>query len=147
MADSFQRIQAANIAGQARPPRFIQSQLRKLHDALVTSSKDICQAIANDSGHTAAETQVEFFLAIKSVKDHYNEFDFQTELDVEYAVANGKNSPERASPVGIVYIVPSQYTLLYSVVSPLAAAIAAGNCVILEVSLIHSCTAVHKLTK
>jgi acyl-CoA reductase-like NAD-dependent aldehyde dehydrogenase len=132
MSSSIQRIQSANIAGQARTPRFIQDQLRKLHDALAKNSKQICQAIVNDSSHTTAEAGVEFFLALTSVKEQYDGVDFHKELGEEYNIANEKDAASRKVPAGIVYIIPSQYTLFYSLIAPLSAAIAAGNCVIAE---------------
>jgi len=140
MSSLIQRIQSANIAGQARTPRFIQDQLRKLHDALVENFKDICQAIVNDSSHTTAEAGVEFFLALTAVKDQYSDIDFHKEIDEEYNIANEKDAASRKVPAGIVYIIPSQYTLFYSLIAPLSAAIAAGNCVIAEVnrSLYHN---------
>lgn len=49
--------------------------------------------------------------------------------------------PLNSVPAGIVYIEPTSHTMFYSVVVPVASALAAGNCVILLVSTVSICTA------
>ena len=132
---SLKRIQAANIDGRARSPGFIQGQLKGLHDSLVENLRDLCQGIQTDTSHSHSEIAIEYFLALNDIKEHYKEINFEDLLAEEYLVANGKASPFRRTAAGIVYITPTSHTLLYSVIAPLSAAIAAGNCVILEVSL------------
>ena len=69
------------------------------------------------------------------MKTEYSSIDVDKSLEDEYNLAKGKDFPNRREAVGIVYIKPTQYTLLYSVVASLATAIATGNCVVLEVRL------------
>lgn len=134
MSSSIGRIQLSNIDGRARTPRFIQNQLHALHTSLLQNAPEIRQAIVASSHHTAAEVGVEFYLAVSTVKDQYTSINFDRILEEEYSVANGKDVPERRVAAGIVYIVPASHTLFYSTIAPLAAAIAAGNCVVLELS-------------
>jgi acyl-CoA reductase-like NAD-dependent aldehyde dehydrogenase len=134
MSDLITRVQAANIDGRARSPRFIQEQLRCLHDILVKNFRDIHQAISIDTGNSSAEVGIEYYLSLASLKAQYRSINPSQILDEEYSLAKGKDAPARRIAVGIVYIVPSAYSLFYSVITSLSAAIAAGNCVIIEVS-------------
>jgi acyl-CoA reductase-like NAD-dependent aldehyde dehydrogenase len=133
MSSPFSSIQASNIDGRARTPRFIQNQLQALHSSLLKNAAEIRQAIASSSHHTPAEVGIEFYLAVSSVKDQYASIDFNQFLDEEYRIANGKDAPDRRVAVGIAYLVPANHTLFFSTIAPLSVAIAAGNCVILEV--------------
>ena len=45
-------------------------------------------------------------------------------------MAKGKDASGNREPMGIVYIEPTRHTLLYSVISPVSSAIAAGNCIV-----------------
>lgn len=126
------RIRAAEIDGRASNGRYIQKQLSSLHDILIKNVSKLQEAMMSDSHNHAAEAEVEFHLAVDCVKKHYDSIDFEKELKDEYAIASGENTPERRIAAGIVYIIPAAHTLLYSVISPLSAAIAAGNCTIIE---------------
>ena len=70
---------------------------------------------------------------MNAVRHYYDSLDFEQELEKEYHVANGKNSEERRVGFGMVVIRPTSHTKLYSIVVPLAAALSAGNCVVVEV--------------
>jgi len=131
----FSRLLAAAIDGRTQSIRYRQSQLRKLHDVLIKNRTEVRNAIVTDSGNTSVEADINFFLAISELKKHYSSLNLEHSLEEEYSVAKGKDALKRRVGSGIVYIVPSSYTLFYSVVSPLSAAIAAGNCVIIEVIL------------
>jgi acyl-CoA reductase-like NAD-dependent aldehyde dehydrogenase len=135
MSSSISRVQAANIDGRARSPRFIQEQLGCLHATLVKNFRDIHQAISIDTGNSSAEVGIEYYLSLASLKAQYRSINLEEILDDEYSIAKGKDTPSRRIAAGIAYIVPSAYALFYSVITSLGAAIAAGNCVIIEVSL------------
>ena len=53
-------------------------------------------------------------------------------LDDEYRIARSVNAPDAREPVSIVLIEPAAHTFLYSLVSALAPALGAGNCVIVQ---------------
>ncbi len=135
MASSISRLQAGNIDGRSRSPRFIQDQLQALHASLLDNAPEIREAIALSSQHTAAEIGIEYYLAISCVKAQYASVDFDQMLEDEYSIAKGKDASNRRVAGGIVYVTPASHTLLYSVIAPLSAAIAAGNVVAVEVSL------------
>jgi acyl-CoA reductase-like NAD-dependent aldehyde dehydrogenase len=134
MSDAIKRINAACIDGRAQTPRYIQQQLLRLHDILVENAKHIRDAIRSDSHHTASEAEVEYYLALQSVKDQYLQLNVERAIKEEYHLANMIDSPSRVAAAGVVYILPADHTRLYSIIAPVAAAIAAGNCVVLEVS-------------
>jgi len=133
MADALQRLRAAEIDGRAQNGRYIQKQLRNLHDALTSNVSAIQAAMRSDSHYSAAETEVEYHLALDCVRQHYDNIDFDKEVQDEYAIARGEDAPLRRIAAGTVHISPNPHTLLYSAISPLSAAIASGNCTAVEV--------------
>lgn len=133
MAGRFPRIRAAAIDGRAHNIYYRLTQLEQLQCALVESSVDIRQAIAEDYGHSSAEIAVELHLALAAVKRDHASLRPKEARENEYLIAAGKDAPAHRSPAGIVYIEPSRHTMFYSVVVALSAAIAAGCCVIVLV--------------
>ena len=55
--------------------------------------------------------------------------DLKTEVELAHSLEN----PTGTTNLGIVYLIPAQRNLFYSVLSPVCAALAGGNCVVLEV--------------
>ena len=134
MSPQLKRIQAAVIDGRAQTPRFIQKQLTKLHEALVKHSADFKNAIKNDSNLLDVEAEVEYFLTLDAVRQAYSSVDFSKALANEYSLAASKDHSSRRVAHGCAFVVPSQNSPFYSTIVPMVIAIAAGNCVILEVS-------------
>lgn len=135
MDAALERLLTAVSESRTSPARHRQQQLQRLHETLVSAATPLSAALARDSPrHTPAEIEAEFSLAADAVRHFYDSIDVAAEHDEEYAVARGKNSPSRRVPVGLVLIKPSKHTRLFSAVSAVAAAIAGGNCVILEVN-------------
>ncbi|EXJ86107.1 hypothetical protein A1O1_06476 [Capronia coronata CBS 617.96] len=135
MANSVERVLAAAVQGQARSPRFIQKQLSKLHAALTKDGLAIRTTIKSETKHSTAEVEVQYALTLEAVAALFAQIDdLEQALREEYHLARLENSPSHKVPYSIVYIVPSRYNLFYSCVTAVAAAIAAGNCVILELA-------------
>jgi acyl-CoA reductase-like NAD-dependent aldehyde dehydrogenase len=130
----FAALQAAAIDGRTHSIYYRQHQLEALHQALLDHSSEVKQAIAADTDHTPAEIAIEIHLALTALKASYETLQPTKALADEYLIASGKDAPTNRVPYGIAYIEPCTHTLLYSVVAPLSAAIAAGNCVIVFVS-------------
>lgn len=127
------RILTANIDGRTQNTRYRQSQFHRLQSTLVKHIADIQDAIRADSGHTHPEVRAEVVLALQELRTHYVSLSLEKDLEVEYRIAHGKDNPDGQRGVGIVYIVPCLHTLFFSVISALTAALAAGNCIVLEV--------------
>ncbi|THX28909.1 aldehyde dehydrogenase PutA [Aureobasidium pullulans] len=125
-------IESAAIDGRARTPRFIQRQLANLHKAITTNAKIIQDAIVADTSVKLREAQLEIHLSISVVKELYDNFSVEEALSQEYRVARGQDWCDRNDAVGTIYLRPQSHNLVYSIVSPLANAIAAGNCVVIE---------------
>lgn len=132
---ALERIQSAVIDGRTENVRFRQGQLQALHKTLREEGSSICRALTQDSPSSAIEVDSEFYLALDAVRHFYDTLDFDKELQQEYNVANGKDNKDRRVGAGLVIIRPTTHTRFYSIVNPLAAAISAGNCVILEASI------------
>ena len=134
MTDQVERVLATATEGQAQSLRHIQQQLSKLHAALTDASSDIRNAISKDDKHTISEVEIQYALALENVATHLSESGFEVQLQSEYRLARSENAADNTAPYGTIYIVPARYNQVYSCVTAVAAAIAAGNCVVLEVS-------------
>lgn len=133
----IRRVQAAVVDGRCRNVRYRQKQLEALHNGLLDKASVLCLAAIKDNcGKTSisAEVEAEFCMAMDAVRYFYEGLDFEGELKKEYSVAAGKDNTTRRAGVGLVVIRPTNHTRLYSILSSISAAVAAGNCVILEVS-------------
>jgi len=139
MTSPLQRIKAGIIDGRCRTPRYIQKQLLILHDALAYATPSFHEAIISDTECSSAEAWFEIHMTLHAVKQQYGSINFDDCLQQEYSIVKGKDNASRRLPFGCVYILPSQHSRLYSVIQPSAAAIAAGNCVVIEVSLDLDC--------
>lgn len=133
MAQTLQAVREAAIDGRMHNVICRQLQLESLQRTLFGHANAIEQAISKDSGHSANEAFIEYLLAMNNLNAHYQSLDFKAALKDEYAALRNEDREERHEPFGIVYIVPTSYTLFYSVIVAVSAAIAAGNCVVIEV--------------
>jgi acyl-CoA reductase-like NAD-dependent aldehyde dehydrogenase len=133
--DRIQRLQESVIDGRTENVRYRQNQLQALHLALRNNADRICNAIAKDAQvqSSNAEVEVEYYLSTNAVKHFYESLQFEASIKDEYAVANGLDNARRRVGYGLVIIRPTTHTRLYSAICPLAAALAAGNSVIVEV--------------
>jgi acyl-CoA reductase-like NAD-dependent aldehyde dehydrogenase len=134
MSNLFSKVRSAAIDGRVHNVFYRKTQLKSLFNTLVRDAAVIEQAIAQDTGNREAEVKVEVCLAIQSVKDDYNSLNVTQNLEAEYSIAKGLSNQGNRAPVGIVVIKPSTHTFVYSVVSTISSSLAAGNCIILQVS-------------
>ncbi len=133
MANSIDRVLASAVEGQAQSPRFVQSQLSSLHAALKKEGPAIRATIESESRHTTAEIQIQYALALEAVAALFAESNLEKALEVEYWLARRENSLSHSVAYPLAYILPSSYNFFNACVTAVAAAIAAGSCVILEV--------------
>ncbi|KAJ6127567.1 hypothetical protein N7523_003179 [Penicillium sp. IBT 18751x] len=126
------RIIAADIDGRVHNTRYRQAQFHRLQHVLVEHIAEIQDAIRADSGHSAQEVRAEVILALQELRTHYESLSLEKDLEIEYRIANGKDNLDGSRGAGIVYLVPCTHTLFFSVISALTAALAAGNCIVLE---------------
>ncbi|KNG85751.1 hypothetical protein ANOM_005718 [Aspergillus nomiae NRRL 13137] len=131
--DRLSSVHGAALDGRAASVRFQQSQLIALHAKLQHLQAEACEAIVSDRGVTAAEAEIECATTILAVKQYYESINFDQCVQREYRVAQGLNSPGRRVGCGVVLIRPAKHTRWYSIVATVAAAIAAGNTVAIEV--------------
>lgn len=127
------RLRGAVIDGRTRNIRYRQDELQNLHSALCVNSTNIKNAIVIDSSCSIEVAERVFFLTMDAVRQSYNTLNFDRSLKEEYKVRHGENNLTRSVELGLLVLRPTRHTRFYSVVTPLAAAIAAGNCLILEV--------------
>lgn len=136
--EAVELLQMSVADGRTENGRWRQRQLQELHKVLREEAGQICSALLADSQSTSAEVETEYYLAMDALRHFYEGVNFEDELEEEYSVAHGKDNLDRRIGVGMVVLKPTGHTRFYSIITPLAAAIAAGNCVILEVCGHHS---------
>jgi acyl-CoA reductase-like NAD-dependent aldehyde dehydrogenase len=135
MSKQFSAIRSAAIDGRVHNPIYRKDQLRNLHSALADNASAIQDAIAKDSKHQPSEVKVEYCLALQIIADAYTSINPDQQLEEEYAVTKGHDDITSREPVGIVVIEPSHHAFFYGLIAALAPALAAGNCIIVQVSL------------
>lgn len=133
-AIALANLHATALTSRCNNPYFRHEQLKSLHDALRNQIDSIRSAIRQDTTCTDTEATLEIAAALRVVKEHYATIDPKRELANEYKPAHALDAQDRAEPWGLVYIEPNLgHTSFLSVLGPLSAAIAAGNCVALKV--------------
>jgi acyl-CoA reductase-like NAD-dependent aldehyde dehydrogenase len=132
--DDVARLQETIADGRLENPVYRREQLVKLFKALLAKRESIQDAIVKDSAVTQSEAFVELYQTVSALKSHIDATSPTTQLAVEYSVAEGKDAISARSGLGIVVVEPQFHTLFFSIFSPLGAAIAAGNPVVLVVS-------------
>ncbi|KAF7925153.1 uncharacterized protein EAE98_007241 [Botrytis deweyae] len=129
-------LRASVIDGRSNNVRYRQNELQSLHKALRDNVDRITSAISEDLfGHVRkidTEVLCVFYLASDVVRRSYQTLNFKESISNEYKVANGIDFLSRKIGKGLVVIRPTTHTRLYSIICPIAIAIAAGNCVCLE---------------
>lgn len=131
---AIDRLQESVVDGRTENGRYRQDQLQRLHRTLREESTRIIAALVADSQSSSSEVDAEYYLGMEAVRHFYDSLDFEKDLKEEYSVVRGEDNLTRRVGAGLVVIRPTSHTRFYSIVTPLAAAIAAGNCIILEVS-------------
>ena len=129
----FPRLRAAAIDERLLNPITRQEYLGRLLKAVQSNSEALCDAVIADQNISSAEATVELYLTLSIVRAHFLAINPEKELEDEYCIAYGKDAEERRKPYGIVFIEPCSHSLTYSAISVTSAAIAAGNCVVLQV--------------
>ncbi|THV46061.1 hypothetical protein BGAL_0421g00090 [Botrytis galanthina] len=129
-------LRASVIDGRSDNVRYRQNELQSLHKVLRNNVDRITSAISEDLfGHVQKnDTEVlsVFYLASDVIRRSYQTLNFKESISNEYKVANGIDFSSRKIGKGLVVIRPTTHTRFYSIICPIAIAIAAGNCVCLE---------------
>ena len=130
----IQNLQVTASDGRCHDTHFRQELLKSLHETLRGQTDAIKEAIERDICVSSTEAIAEVALTLSIVKEHYASLNPTDDLKAEYRVANSEDAPDRREPWGIVYVEPDlRHTPFFSVVAPVSAALAAGNCVALKV--------------
>jgi hypothetical protein len=135
---SFPRIAIASIEGTARSVRHRQQQFIVLFNSLLRLKLDLVDAIKNDFNFSDAEALFEYSLTLKEIKTHYENLNMGIENAKRRSFETGEDNKDHTVPFKAAVYIASQRSL-FSTLAPLAAAMAAGNCIILEVSKILGC--------
>jgi acyl-CoA reductase-like NAD-dependent aldehyde dehydrogenase len=134
---ALETLRASVVEGRAENVRYRQNELYSLHCVLRENVDQLCEAIAKDYAGSSMKAETEFFLTMNAVRTSYENLDFDKSITEEYSVKFKKDNSERRAALGLVAIRPTRHTRFYSVITPLVAALEAGNCVIVEVRYIY----------
>ena len=127
-------LHATALTTRCHNPFFRHDQLKALHDTLRNEIDSLRSAVRQDTGCTDVEAKIEIATGLALVKEHYASIDPKKELENEYRPAHEVGAQDRMEPWGVVFVEPNLgHTSFLSVLEPLSAAIAAGNCVALKV--------------
>ncbi|EXA34301.1 hypothetical protein FOQG_14459 [Fusarium oxysporum f. sp. raphani 54005] len=129
---TLERLIACSVDQRLHNVRYRQRQLLLLHQFLRQHSAKICDLIMQDSGHSREESWLEFSLTLIKINKLYEQLDFDDALKREYSVSRNESYIDCRAPHGIALIRPGSYTAFYSIFSATAAALAAGNCVVVQ---------------
>lgn len=113
--------------------RYRQRQLISLHRWLSENHAELESATREDNGLSAAETHFIIASGLDTLRRNYDSLDLKSELDIEFRIKNRQDNLERRLSEDIVYVIPDNFTLFYSVMTALCAAVAAGSCCVIEV--------------
>ncbi len=139
--EGFPHLTAACIEGRPRSVRHRQHQFHRLHDALVAAGTSIVEALQDDNGFLRREGVLEYLLALGELRSTYESVSLEAEIAAARAVEQGQDCLHRKIGVGIVYIRPDRTRAdVYGTLSPLCAALAAGNCIVVEVGFAQCAT-------
>ncbi len=126
------QLVAAATENRLRDLWHRKKQLHSLHRLLSTNSADILQAISSDDNITLADAQAVLILTLREIKIHFDALDLRKELKQEYNVKWGQNNEQRRSCHPLVYVCCRSFNSLHGALSVLAAATAAGYCVLFK---------------
>jgi acyl-CoA reductase-like NAD-dependent aldehyde dehydrogenase len=125
-------LRASVIDGIAITPRYRERQLSALHKGLSTTKDVFLLALTSNATTTQPEAIAEYLLTLNAIKSFHSTCDPTICNEEEYAIANLRDYLDRRVPYGYAYITPANNGSLYSTIVPVAAAIAAGNVVLLQ---------------
>jgi len=139
VAVDLNQVRATVTEGTLENVRHRQILLHSLHAALRENTDSIIAAIQQDlngsDDQRKAEAEAEFYLTMRIVQGFYNSLEFEKSIKQEYLLSASLDNIDRRSGFGLVAIRPATHTRFNCIISPLAAAISAGNCICLVVTL------------
>ena len=134
LQSSIDQLKACVIDRRSDNIRYRQNELYGLYVDLQSHWDELCSAVRRDTSCSTEEAELECYLALDSVRQSYEGLDFEKSLKDEYLVKTGSDFLNKRAPHGLLIILPTTHTRLYSILTTVAAAKAAGNCVLLQVS-------------
>ncbi|RSM11057.1 hypothetical protein CDV31_006956 [Fusarium ambrosium] len=129
--DAVARLQDTVADGRLTNSLYRQQQLAKLQSLLIKRESDLVNALTTDFRVTRKEAFVELFLTVSAIKSYLDQTLPQKELHIEYSVSRGQDASQIRQRIGIAIIEPQAHSFLFSTLSPLCAAVASGNAVLL----------------
>lgn len=127
--DSLSRIEISRLEGRASSIRLRQNQFHRLHDVVTASEAAIKTALSESQGYGEDESALEYALALSELRTHYLSLDLKRSVELSHSLED----LTATTGVGIIYLIPAEQNPFYSVISVLTAALAAGNCIVIEV--------------
>jgi acyl-CoA reductase-like NAD-dependent aldehyde dehydrogenase len=125
-------IKASILDGIALTPRFRERNLASLQSTIAGARAEILDLIRQTSGATEEEALFEYLLTLNAIKTFHTNVHPQICRDAEYQIAKSKDHAGQRRPYGYVHVTLGESDGFYSVTVAVAAALAAGNCILLQ---------------
>ena len=135
MLTTMETIRASIVDGIAVNARYRERSLVALHRALESFRSDLIDVLQDGVSTTTArsEAEAQYIMTLHAITEFHKSTDPMANLKQEYQPARSQNDSGKRIPYGYAYIQSHRASHpLYSLVVSVAAAIAAGNCVIIE---------------
>ncbi|KAK4235269.1 hypothetical protein C8A03DRAFT_46567 [Achaetomium macrosporum] len=129
-AEPFPKLQHTVADGCLGNVLFRRDQLRQLQECLRHNKDAAIGGIDSESENTPGEAFAEVHMALSAIELYHDNLKPTTQLAAEYRIAKGRDAPDAREAIGIFLVVPQKHVFAYSTLVPLAAAIAAENCVV-----------------
>ena len=131
MASNVKTLRSSITDGIALVPRYRERQLSSLHRTLVAKRQELLQGLVDALNFTRNEALAEYLQVLNSIKTYHATCDPLSCNETEYAIARSEDYLDRRMPAGYVHVIPADESL-YNTIVPVAAAITAGNVVLLQ---------------
>jgi acyl-CoA reductase-like NAD-dependent aldehyde dehydrogenase len=123
-------LRLSYTAGKLKTISYRRNEISRLYRRLRNDCESVCNAIASDGRCSAPAAEAEFRLTMDGIRQFHSSLKLPLERKKPQCFAH--DDLNRRSAVGLVAIRPGRHSRLYSTLIPLTAAIAAGNCILLE---------------
>ncbi|CAD8103165.1 unnamed protein product [Paramecium sonneborni] len=146
----FKKLQETFRTHKTKDVNFRKAQLRNLLKGLEEMEQELHQALQEDLGVTLFSSQMTSTIITKTDVEnqlaHIDKWSKEESVDTPFVIGPG-TSKIIYEPLGVVLVIAAWNYPLYTGIPPMAAAIAAGNCVILKPSELapHSSQVMYKL--
>ena len=121
--------------GKVQSVSYRRCHIAKLYRALREMPEVFCDTIAAESRCSVATAKAGYHLTMDGVWKHHEALKIPSSSKAERRTSHARGSLHRRTPLGVVAIRSLYHSRFYTFIMAISAAFAAGNIVVLEVSV------------